>query len=128
MHRIDTYPKKIQRNLQIIEDAFNNLDSHMQPEMRLLVAAMRSLGFCVNRAMAGYPDVKWAKSGAPDVRIESPLVSWTLQKYASLPSDWWYEGTPGYKSLRAQVRKANLEAKIELLKLIEEFYRETHSP
>jgi hypothetical protein len=128
MQRIDTYPKKVQRNLQIIEDAFGNMDSHMQPEMKLLVAALRSLGFCVNRAMAGYPDVKWAKSGTPSMYIAPPLKYHILQKYTSLPSDWWYEGTPGYKALRAQVRKANLEAKIELLKLIEEFYRERHSP
>lgn len=117
------YPKRVQRNLEIIENAFNTSDSAMQPEMRLLVAALRSLGFGVNRAMAGYPTEQWSKSGAPNVDIESPLMSYILQQYDPLPQDWWLADTPGFRSLRAKLRKINLEAKIELMKLIEEFYR-----
>lgn len=123
------YPKRVQLNLELIEDAFYDADKGMQPEVRLLVAALRSLDFCVTRAMAGYPKLSWAQSETPWVDIASPLAKQLEQeKGASVPHTWWFTtNSPDYEQFLQQVRQANAEASSKLHELLGEFYS-NHQP
>jgi hypothetical protein len=128
MQRIDKYPAKVQRGLQIINDSFNNDDSILDEKIKLPIAALRAVGFAAKYGSAGRPDNQ--RSQAPWIDIWSPIALQTYtEKLASVPDEWWMDyNNPEYKEFADKARRANLEARAKLLELLEEFYKDRYTP
>ncbi len=119
------YPQRVQEQLDRIASAVDNTDASIDSSnMRLLVAALRALGFVALHAAEA--SLRFRRDMGPWVDIESPASVAFGRRPGAAP--YLAGSLRGADITIEEVEQQNLLARARLLPLLEEFYERRQVP